>query len=114
MSQTLSPSFARRYGLARVARVWNVSRAGVYRARVEAPPYAARRRVPAPSAHVRTPNWRNISVFTSRGLVFTARAIARYGRGCASLAFARAHVGCGASWANTDCSRRIALGEQRP
>ena len=44
MSQTLSPSFARRYGLARVARVWNVSRAGVYRARVEAPPYAVRRR----------------------------------------------------------------------
>ena len=40
MSQTLSLSFARRYGLARVARVWNVSRAGVYRARVEAPPYA--------------------------------------------------------------------------
>jgi len=99
--------------LARVARVWNVSRAGVYRARVEArltPPGA----VPAPSAHVRTPTWRNISVFTSRGLVFTARVIARYGRGCAPPAFARAHVVCGASWANTDCSRRIALGEQRP
>jgi putative transposase len=31
MSQTLSPSIARSYGLARVARVWNVSRAGVYR-----------------------------------------------------------------------------------
>jgi putative transposase len=31
MSQTLSPSFARSYGLARVARVWDVSRAGVYR-----------------------------------------------------------------------------------
>ncbi len=29
MSQTLSPSFARRYGLARVAGVWKVSRAGV-------------------------------------------------------------------------------------
>ena len=43
MSQTLSPSFARRYGLARVARVWNVSRAGVYRARVEAPPYTSPR-----------------------------------------------------------------------
>jgi putative transposase len=35
MSQTLSPSFARHYGLARVARVWNVSRAGVYRFRSE-------------------------------------------------------------------------------
>ena len=31
MSQRLSPSFARRYGLARVARVWKVSRARVYR-----------------------------------------------------------------------------------
>ena len=33
MSQTLSPSFARRYGLARVTRAWNISRAGVYRFR---------------------------------------------------------------------------------
>jgi hypothetical protein len=31
MSQTLSPSSARCYGLARVARVWSVSRASVYR-----------------------------------------------------------------------------------
>src|SRR6476620_6502770 len=31
MSQALSPSFARCYGLARVARVWKISRAGVYR-----------------------------------------------------------------------------------
>jgi hypothetical protein len=31
MSQTLSPSSARCYGLARVARVWTVSRASVYR-----------------------------------------------------------------------------------
>ena len=33
MSRTLSPSISRRYGLARVARVWNVSRAGIYRFR---------------------------------------------------------------------------------
>ena len=33
MSRTLSPSFARGYGLARVARVWQVSRASVYRRR---------------------------------------------------------------------------------
>ena len=31
MSQTLSPSPSRSYGLARVSRAWNVSRAGVYR-----------------------------------------------------------------------------------
>ena len=35
MSQTLSPSFARCYGLARVARAW---RAGVYRSLKETPP----------------------------------------------------------------------------
>ena len=35
MSRALSPSISHRYGLARVARVWNVSRAGVYRFRSE-------------------------------------------------------------------------------
>ena len=38
MSQTLSPSSARCYGLARVARVWSVSRASVYRSLKETPP----------------------------------------------------------------------------
>ena len=38
MSQTLSPSFARCYGLARVARAWKISRAGVYRSLKETPP----------------------------------------------------------------------------
>ena len=38
MSQTLSPSFARCYGLARVARVWKISRASVYRSLKETPP----------------------------------------------------------------------------
>ena len=31
MSRALSPFFARCYGLARVARVWKISRASVYR-----------------------------------------------------------------------------------
>ena len=40
MSRTLSPSFARCYGLARVARVWQVSRASVYRSLRQTPPIA--------------------------------------------------------------------------
>ena len=60
MSQALSPSFARCYGLARVARVWKISRASVYRSLKE----TRRTRAPvAPvrSAHVRTRNWQIIS-----------------------------------------------------
>ena len=44
MSQTLSPSFARCYGLARVARVWSISRASVYRSLKETPPNTIARR----------------------------------------------------------------------
>ena len=46
MSQTLSSSFARCYGLARVARVWKISRASVYRSRKEPPDTIARRSGP--------------------------------------------------------------------
>src|SRR5262245_15060523 len=38
MSQALSPSLARRYGLARVARAWKISRASVYRSFKQTPP----------------------------------------------------------------------------
>ena len=38
MSQTLSPSWARCYGMARVARVWKLARASVYRSLKETPP----------------------------------------------------------------------------
>ena len=38
MSRALSPSFARCYGLARVARAWKISRASVYRSLKETPP----------------------------------------------------------------------------
>ena len=44
MSRTLSSSFARCYGLARVARVWKISRASVYRSRKETPPDMIARR----------------------------------------------------------------------
>jgi len=43
MSQTLSPSVARCYGLARVARVWSISRASAYRALKETPNTPSRR-----------------------------------------------------------------------
>ena len=61
MSQTLSPSVARCYGLARVARVWSVSRASVYRSREELRSHTIARHVPVRSAHVRTRNWQAIS-----------------------------------------------------
>ena len=44
MSQTLSPSLARGYGMARVARVWKISRASVYRSLKETPPNTIARR----------------------------------------------------------------------
>jgi transposase InsO family protein len=44
VSRALSPSISRRYGLARVARVWNVSRAGVYGFRSDTRPDTIARR----------------------------------------------------------------------
>ena len=44
MSQTLSPSLARGYGMSRVTRVWKISRASVYRSLKEMPPNTIARR----------------------------------------------------------------------
>src|ERR1700674_2303578 len=44
MSRTLSSCLARCYGMARVARVWKVSRASVYRSLKETPPNTIVRR----------------------------------------------------------------------
>src|SRR6202030_2076334 len=44
MSQILSPSLTRGYGMARVTRVWKISRASVYRSLKETPPNTIARR----------------------------------------------------------------------
>ena len=49
MSQTVSPSTSRSYGLARVSRAWSVSRAGVYRFLKRTPSPAIARRRPGPT-----------------------------------------------------------------
>jgi putative transposase len=93
MSQTLSPSLARCYGLARVSRAWKISRASVYRSLKETPPKASARR-PGPvgacsdaelADHIRQ------QIAASR---LHGEGYASYGRDCASRAFAQAPAGC--------------------
>ena len=55
MSQTVSPSTSRCYGLARVSRAWSVSRAGVYRFLKGAPSPAIARRRPGPTGPRKRP-----------------------------------------------------------
>jgi hypothetical protein len=59
MSRALSPSFAHRCGLARVARVWTISRASVYRSLKETPPNTITRR-PGPVGGCSDANWQII------------------------------------------------------
>ena len=96
MSQTVSPSTSRCYGLARVSRAWSVSRAGVYRfvKRTTSPAIAGR---PGPT---NTPlirmliPARSYPAEKSKRQTFTAKAIANYGRDCALPGFAQALAGC--------------------
>jgi putative transposase len=93
MSQTVSPSTSRSYGLARVSRAWSVSRAGVYRflKRTTLPAITRRRGPtgPCPDADLAI-----ISAGKSNRPTFMAKAIANYGRDCALPGFARALAAC--------------------
>ena len=93
MSQTVSPSTSRSYGLARVSRAWRVSRAGVYRflKRTTSPAITRRR---GPTGLVGMLTWPIISAGKSKRPTFMAKAIAKYGRDCALPGFARALAGC--------------------
>ena len=92
MSQTVSPSTSRCYGLARVSRAWSVSRAGVYRFLKGMPSPAIARRPgptgPCPDADLADHIRREIEASVS------AKAIANYGRDCALPGFARALAEC--------------------
>ena len=94
MSQTVSPSTSRSYGLARVSRAWSVSRAGVYRFLKRTPSPAIADVAPVRQALVRMLTWPIISAGKSKRPTFTAKAIANYGRDCALPGFARALAAC--------------------
>ena len=110
MSQTVSPSTSRCYGLARVSRAWSVSRAGVYRFLKGAPSPAIARRRPGPIGPCPDADLAIISAGKSKRPTFTAKAIANYGRDCALPGFARALAACAGRWERTACLRPIASG----
>ena len=93
MSQTVSPSTSRCYGLAR-------SRArGVFRAPACIAFSSDRHRLRSPVALVRQAlvrmlTWPIMSAGKSKRPTFTAKAIANYGRDCGLPGFARALAGC--------------------
>ena len=93
MSQTVSPSTSRCYGLARVSRAWSVRAPACIAFSSE------RHRLRSPVAAVRQAlvgmlTWPIISGGKSKRPTFMAKAIANYGRDCALPGFARALAGC--------------------
>ena len=92
MSQMVSPSTSRCYGLARVSR-------GVFRAPACIVFSSERPRLRSPGAPVRQAlvgmlTWPIISAGPSKRPTFMAKAIANYGRDCALPGFARALAAC--------------------
>ena len=97
MSQAVSPATGRAYGLARVTRVWHLSRATVYRHR--AAPAAATPTGPArrgPVGACADPSCSSMSAPRSSARACMARATARSGPGCAMPASAPQPGGSGA------------------
>ena len=114
MSRALSPSISRRYGLARVARVWNVSRAGIYRFRSDTRSDTIARR-PGP---VGACSDAELAEHIRRQIIDSGFHGEGYRKIWARLRFAvvasRALGACGGLWASTACSRRIAPDGPRP
>ena len=93
MSQTVSPSTSRSYGLARVSRAWMFRAPACIvfsseRPRLRSPIAAVRQ------ALVRMLTWPIISAGKSKRPTFMAKAIAKYGRDYALPGFARALAAC--------------------
>ncbi len=108
MTRATSPFLQRCYGASRVCRIWGVSRATLYRQRqADGAANEARPRGGAvrwgPAAMPIC--WRR-SRPCSRPRPSMARAIARFGPGCASRASARRRAGFDGSLRSTACSRR--------
>ena len=93
MSQTISPSMSRCYGLARVSRAWSVSRAGVYRFLKGTPSPAIVRR-PGPTGPCPDADLADHIRRESKRPTFMAKAIANYGRDCGLPGFVRALAAC--------------------
>ena len=96
MSAVISISAHRRYGVARVCRVWSIARAGLYRSRRAAvvPPGPRHRpgpQGPMPDAALMDAIRQVLTYSPS-----TERGIGRSGRGCVTRACAPPASGCAA------------------
>src|SRR4029077_10700165 len=65
---------------------------------------------PVRQALVRMLTWPIISAGKSKRPIFTAKAIANYGRDCALPGFARALAACAGGWERTACLGPLAAG----